>query len=55
MEDSTRKALYFFVGIILPLIFIGLGFAPGFGNILLAILGLVWLGFSLLLLSPAKD
>ena len=55
MEDRTRKALYYFVGIVLPLILFAIGVVPGFGNILLSIIGLTWLGFSILLMSPAKD
>ncbi len=55
MEDRTRKALYFFVGIIVPIILIGIGVAPGFGNILLVIFGIIWFGFALLLISPPKD
>ena len=55
MEDRSRKALYFFVGIIIPLIMIVVGVVPNVGNILLTIIGMVWLGFSILLVSPAKD
>ena len=55
MEDPTRKALYFFVGIILPLILVVVGLVPGINDILLVIFGLIWLGFAILIISPAKD
>jgi hypothetical protein len=55
MEETSRKTLYFFIGIILPIILIGLSFFPGYGNILLTMVALVWLGFAILLVSPTDD
>jgi hypothetical protein len=55
MEETSRKMLYFFIGIILPIILIGVSFLPTYGNILLTMVALVWLGFSILMLSPAED
>jgi len=55
MEERTRKAFYFFIAIILPIILIVISLIPGFANILLTIVALVWLGFAILLVSPAKD
>ena len=55
MADRTRKALTFFAWIILPLILVAVGVAPGIGNILLVMLGLIWFGFAILIVTPAKD
>jgi len=55
MEETTRKMLYFFIGIILPIILIVISFLPTYGNILLTMIALVWLGFAILMLSPAED
>ena len=54
MEETTRRALNFFIGIILPIILIGVSFLPGYGNILLTMVALVWLGFAILMMSPAE-
>ena len=55
MEETTRKAVYFFIGIILPLILIGVSFIPAIANILLTFFAIVWLGFAILLVTPAGD
>jgi len=55
MEETTRKAIYFFIGIILPLILIGVSFIPAVANILLTVLAMVWLGFAIMLVTPAGD
>jgi ribulose-phosphate 3-epimerase len=54
MEETSRKTLYFFMGIIVPMILIGVSFLPTYGNILLTMVALVWLGFAILMLSPAE-
>lgn len=55
MEERSRKILYFFLGIILPLILVGVGLLPNYGNIVITIIGLTWFGFAILLMSPPKD
>ena len=55
MEERSRKILYFFLGIIFPLILVVVGVLPTYGNILITMAGLTWLGFAILLLSPPKD
>lgn len=55
MEESYRKALFFFIGVLLPLILFVVSFIPGIANILLTIVALVWLGFSIFMIGPIKD
>jgi hypothetical protein len=55
MEETSRKMLYFFIGIIVPIILVGVSFLPTYGNILLTMVALVWLGFAILMLSPAEE
>ncbi len=55
MEENTRKILYFFIGVILPLILIIVSFIPGINNILLTMMALVWLGFAIFIINPIND